>query len=59
MNDVGGQDVRYAVTRSTMCMVTHDARWASHLERANASHAKRTIQLFDGLVVEEWLVEYS
>ena len=30
---------------STICMVTHDARYASH--------AKRTIHLFDGRVVEE------
>ena len=32
-------------TGATICMVTHDARYASH--------AKRTIQLFDGRVVEE------
>ena len=30
---------------ATICMVTHDARYASH--------ARRTIQLFDGRVVEE------
>ncbi|MBI4263787.1 MAG: ABC transporter ATP-binding protein [Acidobacteria bacterium] len=30
---------------ATICMVTHDARYASH--------AKRTIQLFDGRVVDE------
>ena len=30
---------------ATICMVTHDARYASH--------AKRTIHLFDGRVVEE------
>ena len=30
---------------STICMVTHDARYASH--------AERTIHLFDGRVVEE------
>ena len=32
-------------TGSTICMVTHDARYASH--------AERTIHLFDGRVVEE------
>jgi putative ABC transport system ATP-binding protein len=32
-------------TGATICMVTHDARYASH--------AKRTIHLFDGRVVEE------
>jgi putative ABC transport system ATP-binding protein len=32
---------------ATICMVTHDARYASH--------AKRTIHLFDGRVVEETL----
>ena len=32
-------------TGSTICMVTHDTRYASH--------AKRTIHLFDGRVVEE------
>jgi putative ABC transport system ATP-binding protein len=30
---------------ATICMVTHDARYASH--------AERTIHLFDGRVVEE------
>ena len=34
-------------TGSTICMVTHDTRYASH--------AKRTIHLFDGRVVEESL----
>ena len=34
-------------TGSTICMVTHDARYASH--------ARRTIHLFDGRVVEESL----
>jgi putative ABC transport system ATP-binding protein len=33
---------------ATICMVTHDARYASH--------AKRTIHLFDGRVVEESVV---
>jgi putative ABC transport system ATP-binding protein len=32
---------------ATICMVTHDARYASH--------AARTIHLFDGRVVEESL----
>ena len=32
-------------TGATICMVTHDARYSAH--------AKRTIQLFDGRVVEE------
>ena len=32
-------------TGATICMVTHDARYASH--------AERTIHLFDGRVVEE------
>ena len=34
-------------TGSTICMVTHDTRYASH--------ARRTIHLFDGRVVEESL----
>ena len=37
-------------TGATICMVTHDARYASH--------AKRTIQLFDGRVVEESLAAH-
>jgi putative ABC transport system ATP-binding protein len=36
---------------STICMVTHDARYASH--------AERTIHLFDGRVVEESMSETS
>jgi putative ABC transport system ATP-binding protein len=36
---------------STICMVTHDARYASH--------AGRTIHLFDGRVVEESVPVYS
>jgi len=30
---------------ATICMVTHDPRWAEH--------AERTIHLFDGMVVDE------
>jgi len=37
-------------TGATICMVTHDVRYASH--------AKRTIQLFDGRVVEESLAAH-
>jgi len=35
---------------ATICMVTHDARYASH--------AERTIHLFDGRVVEESLATH-
>src|SRR5206468_12936433 len=35
---------------ATICMVTHDARYASH--------AERTIHLFDGRVVEESVVAH-
>jgi ABC-type lipoprotein export system ATPase subunit len=38
-------DLELHRTGATICMVTHDARYASH--------AKRTIHLFDGRVVEE------
>jgi putative ABC transport system ATP-binding protein len=36
---------------ATICMVTHDERYASH--------AKRTVHLFDGRVVEESVSRHS
>jgi putative ABC transport system ATP-binding protein len=38
-------------TGATICMVTHDARYVAH--------AKRTIQLFDGRVVEESVAAHA